>query len=63
MLGTNKVVVVVVVLNMNSINWSATNIWVFIAQLIEYCSVNADAIGSNSVEALKKIFGLKFAVA
>ena len=48
---------------MNSINWSAPNIWVFIAQLVEHCSANAEAMGSNPVEALKIFLGLKFAIA
>ena len=48
---------------MNSINWPAPNIWVFIAQLVEHCSANAEAMGSNPVEALKFFFfGLKFAI-
>ena len=47
---------------MNSINWPALNIWVFIARLVEHCSANAEATGSNLVEALK-FFGLKFAIA
>ena len=46
---------------MSSINWSAPNIWVFIAQLAEHCCANAEAMGSNLVEALKNFFGLKFA--
>ena len=37
----------------NSKNWPAPNIWVFIAQLVEHCSANAEAMGSNPVEALK----------
>ena len=48
---------------MNLINWSTPNIWVFIAQLVEHCSANAEAMGSNLVEALKLFFGLKFAIA
>ena len=36
---------------MNSINWSALSIWVFIAQLVEHCNANAEATGSNPVEA------------
>ena len=48
---------------MTSINWSAPNMWVFTAQLVEHCSANADAIGSSPVEALKIIFRLKFAKA
>ena len=43
---------------MNSINWPAPNIWVFIAQLVEHCSANAEAMGSNPVEALKFFSGL-----
>ena len=43
---------------MNSINWPAPNIWVFIAQLVEHCSANAKAMGSNPVEALKFFSGL-----
>ena len=38
---------------MNSINWPASSIWVFIAQLGEHCSANAEATGSNPVEAPK----------
>ena len=41
---------------MNSINWPAPNIWVFIAQLVEHCSANAEAMGSNPVEAPKFFF-------
>ena len=37
-------------------NWSAPRIWVFIAPLGEQCSANAEAMGSNPVEALKKFF-------
>ena len=44
----------------NSINWPAPNIWVFIAQLVEHCSANAEAMGSNPVEALKFFSGLNF---
>ena len=43
---------------MNSINWPAPNIWVFIAQLVEHCSANAEAMGSNPVEAQKFFSGL-----
>ena len=42
----------------NSTNWPAPNIWVFIAQLAEYCSANAEAMGSNPVEAPKTFCGL-----
>ena len=41
---------------MNSINWPAPNIWVFIAQLVEHCSANAEAMGSNPVEAPQFLF-------
>ena len=32
---------------MNLINWPAPNEWVFIAQLVEHCSANAEAMGSQ----------------
>ena len=41
---------------MNSINWPASSIWVFIAQLGEHCSANAEATGSIPVEASKNFF-------
>ena len=41
---------------MNSINWPARSLWVFIAQLVELCSSNAEATGSNTVEAPKNLF-------
>ena len=47
----------------NSLNWSVVKLWLFISQLVEYCSANAEAMGSNPVEALKIFFGLKFAFA
>ena len=39
-----------------SINWPASSIWVFIAQLGEHCSANAEAIGSNPIEAPENFF-------
>ena len=42
---------------MNSINWSAPNIWVFTTQLEENCSARAEAMGSNPVEVLKIFWG------
>ena len=30
-------------------NWFSPNIWVFIAQLVEHCSANTEAMGSNPV--------------
>ena len=41
---------------MNSINWPASSIWVFIAQLGEHCSANVEATGSNPVEVPKNFF-------
>ena len=41
---------------MNSINWPASSVWVFMAQLGEHCSANAEATGSNPVEAPKIFF-------
>ena len=40
---------------MNSVNWPAPSVWVFIAQLVEHCSANAEATGSSSIEAPKKL--------
>ena len=48
---------------MDSINWPASSVWVFIAQLGEHCSANAEATGSNPVEAPKNFFSGYFAVA
>ena len=43
----------------NEISWPASSVWVFIAQLVEHCSMNAEATGSNPVEAPKIfLFGL-----
>ena len=41
---------------MNSINWPTSSVWVFIAQLVEHCSANAEPTGSNSVEVPKNSF-------
>ena len=41
---------------MNSINWPAPSVWVFIAQLVDHCSANAEATGSNPVEAPNNVF-------
>ena len=38
---------------MNSTNWPAPNVWVFVAQLVEHWSANAKAMGSNPVEVPK----------
>ena len=34
-----------------NMNWCAFHVWIFIAQLVEHCSANAEATGSNPVEA------------
>ena len=47
---------------MNSINWPASSVWL-ITQLVEHCSANAKASGSNLVEAPKKFFSGYFAIA
>ena len=41
---------------MNSINWPASSVWVFIAQLVEHCNANTEAMGSNPIEAPKNFF-------
>ena len=47
------------VLQRDSNPWSYVGCeWVFIAQLVEHCSANAEAMGSNPVEAPKTFFGL-----
>ena len=38
------------------VNWPASSVWVFIAQLGEHCSANAETTGSNPVEAPKNFF-------
>ena len=43
---------------MNSINWPASSMWVFIAQLGEHCSTNAEATGLNPIEAPKNFFAI-----
>ena len=43
---------------MNSTNWPAPNVWVFIAQLVEHCSPNTEAMGLNPVEVRDFFFGL-----
>ena len=46
---------------MNSTNWPAPNVWVFIAQRLEHCSPNAEVMGSNPVE-VPKFFSDLFAI-
>ena len=41
---------------MNSINWPTSSVWVFIAQVVEHCSANAEATGSNPIEVPKNFF-------
>ena len=43
---------------MNSKNWPAPSVWLFIAQIGEHCSVNAEAMGSNPIEVPKSFGGL-----
>ena len=40
----------------NLSNWPALHVWVFIAQLVGHCSMNAEATGSNPVEAPQFFF-------
>ena len=47
---------------MNSPNWPAPDVRVFIAQLVEY-SVNTEAMGSNPIEVPTFFFSSKFAIA
>ena len=42
----------------NKLACSQRMVWVFIAHLVGHCSTNAEAMGSNPVEALKTFFGL-----
>ena len=41
---------------MNSINWPASSVWVFIAQLVEHCNANAESTNSNPGEAPINLF-------
>ena len=41
---------------MNSANWPACHCMGFIAQMVEHCGANAEATGSNPVEAPKNFF-------
>ena len=46
---------------MNSISWPALHVWIFIAQLVEYCSATAEATSSyNRFRSLENLlfFGL-----
>ena len=38
---------------LNSSHWPASNVWVFIAQLVEHDSANAETMGSKPVEVSK----------
>ena len=46
---------------MNSTNWPAPKVWVFIAQIVEHCSANAEAMGSNPIK-VPKFFSGVFAI-
>ena len=48
---------------MKLINWPASSVWVFMAQLIEHCSANVEATGSNRAEAPENFFAGYFAIA
>ena len=48
---------------MDSISWPAPNERVLIAQLVEHCSADAEAMGSNPVEAPKTFFRAYYAIA
>ena len=48
---------------MGLINWAASCVWVFIAQLIEHCSANAEATGSNPIEDPQNLLLSHFAIA
>ena len=37
----------------NSTNWPAPNVWVFIIQRVEHCRANVEVMGSNLVEVPK----------
>ena len=45
----------------NWTNWPAPNVWVLIAQLLEHCRANAEAMGLSAVIAPKNFLG-KFAI-
>ena len=40
----------------STVNWPASNVWVFMVQLVERCSANAEATGLNPVEAAKNFW-------
>ena len=40
----------------NSTNWPAPNVWVFVAQLVEHSSANAKANGSDTTQLLSFFF-------
>ena len=44
------------ILSFHSTNCSAPNKWVFTAQLVEHCSANVEAMGSNPVRVPKFFF-------
>ena len=41
---------------LSSMNWPASSMWVFVARLGERCGADAEAAGSNPVEAPKNFF-------
>ena len=49
-------------LKMNATTWTAPNVWIFMAQLVEYRSANPETMGSNPVE-VPKFFSGSFVIA
>ena len=45
---------------MNSTNWPTPNLRVFIAQMVEHCSANTEAMGVNPVEVNLQFYFLHF---
>ena len=41
-----------------STNWPAPSVWVFMAQLVEHCRINAAAMGLNPFKVLELFSGL-----
>ena len=47
------IVTVVIIIELNTTNWPAPNVWVFIAKLVENRRANTEAMGLNPVEVPK----------
>ena len=48
---------------MNSVNWPAPSVQVFIAQLVEHCNANAEATVQIHLKSPENFFGGYFAIA